>query len=52
MDNKSKTDAFLILYSLSDGQEMKPIGQSEVVVDNLDPVFVKSFTVDYYFEEE
>ena len=27
------------------------IGRTEVIMDNLDPKFIKSFLVDYYFEE-
>lgn len=34
------------------GKVMKhKLGQTEVVWDNLNPVFVKTFTVDYFFEE-
>lgn len=54
LDTFSKTDAFCILYELK-RQGTRTIkqfrGRTECIYDNLDPKFVTSFDVDYYFEE-
>ena len=55
LDTFSKTDAFVILYELKRNgtKTMKQMkGRTEVIYDNLNPVFVKSFEVDYMFEEQ
>lgn len=58
LDMMSKTDAFIVLYQMRQSGQGKgsrmmkhKLGQTEVVWDNLDPTFVKTFTVDYFFEE-
>lgn len=54
LDTFSKTDAFIILYEMKK-QGTRPmkhkIGRTECIYDNLDPNFVTSFTVEYFFEE-
>ncbi|XP_066930296.1 copine-9-like isoform X2 [Clytia hemisphaerica] len=50
LDVFSKSDPFVIV-SMMQGQWVK-IGQTEVMKNELNPTFVKSFTVDYYFEEQ
>lgn len=55
LDALSKTDAFIILYELKSSgnrvlKQMK--GRTETIWDSLNPVFVKSFEVDYLFEEQ
>ena len=55
LDTFSKTDAFVILYELkqSGSRTMKQMrGRTEVIYDNLNPIYVKSFEVDYLFEEQ
>lgn len=55
LDTFSKTDAFVILYELkrSGNKTLKQMrGRTEVIYDNLNPIFVKSFEVDYMFEEQ
>ena len=48
----SKSDPFVeVFYKTAVGGWIK-LGQTEVIWDNLNPDFVKSFTVDYYFEEQ
>jgi len=49
LDTGSKTDAFLVVYEMA-GNKKKKIGETEVVADCLDPKWVKSIDVDYYFE--
>ena len=49
MDVGSKTDAFTVLYQVINGRKSK-IAETEVLADSLNPKWVKSITVDYYFE--
>ena len=54
LDTFSKTDAFIILYSLTkQGNQTvkKQIGRTECIWDNLNPDFVTSIQVEYMFEE-
>ena len=54
LDTFSKTDAFIILYELKkQGNRTikQKVGRTECIFDNLNPDFVKSFEVDYLFEE-
>jgi hypothetical protein len=39
-----------VLYQLK-GSVWHEIGRTEVIMDNLNPKFVTSFTVEYHFEE-
>ena len=54
LDTFSKTDAFAVLYELRK-QGTRTVkqarGKTECIYDNLNPEFVTSFEVDYYFEE-
>lgn len=54
LDTFSKTDAFIILYELKkQGSRIMKVrrGRTECIYDNLNPQFVTSFDLDYYFEE-
>ena len=52
MDTKSKTDSVVVLWQLSGPRQMKQqVGMTEVVMDNLNPVYVQAIEVDYFFEE-
>lgn len=54
LDTFSKTDAFIILYELKkQGSRIMKVrrGRTECIYDNLNPHFVTSFDLDYYFEE-
>ena len=50
LDTASKTDAFCILWEIKGKQKMKR-GQTECVLDNLNPEFVTTIDVAYQFEE-
>jgi len=49
MDRGSLTDAFCIVYQLKDNTKIK-IGQTECIADNLNPTFVKTIELNYFFE--
>ena len=49
MDVGSLTDAFCVVW-LIQGKRQIRIGQTEVIPDNLNPVFVTPLTLDYHFE--
>ncbi|KAI1235628.1 hypothetical protein IHE44_0002511 [Lamprotornis superbus] len=49
-DTLNKSDPCVLLLMQSQGQWME-VDRSEVIKSNLNPVFAKIFTVDYYFEE-
>lgn len=53
MDILSKSDPYCILYikETIDQEEWFKFGQTEVKDDNLNPVFDKSFKLNYYFEK-
>lgn len=50
LDTFSKTDAMCILYQQK-GNIFQEIGRTEVVMDSLNPKFIKNFQVEYHFEE-
>ena len=50
MDRSSKTDAFVVLF-LMKGNERVRVGQTELIMDSLNPVFVTPIQVDFFFEE-
>ena len=53
MDVLSKSDPFVVLFMQHQGNTTwSEIGRTETIMDNLNPDFVKSFTVDYFFEEQ
>ena len=49
LDVGSKTDAFIVVWQIN-GKQQQRLGQTEVVVDNLNPKFVTTVNIDYYFE--
>ncbi|KAL2300091.1 hypothetical protein Nmel_012051 [Mimus melanotis] len=49
-DTLNKSDPCVLLLMQTQGQWME-VDRSEVIKSNLNPVFAKIFTVDYYFEE-
>uniref|UniRef100_A0A8C8BQ91 Copine 7 n=1 Tax=Otus sunia TaxID=257818 RepID=A0A8C8BQ91_9STRI len=49
-DTLNKSDPCVLLLMQSQGQWTE-VDRSEVIKSNLNPVFAKIFTVDYYFEE-
>ncbi|KAM4614577.1 copine-7 [Discoglossus pictus] len=49
-DTLNKSDPCVVLLMQSQGQWME-VDRTEVIKSNLNPVFSKVFTVDYYFEE-
>ncbi|KAM4018689.1 copine-7 isoform 1-T1 [Anomaloglossus baeobatrachus] len=49
-DTLNKSDPCVLLLMQSQGQWME-VDRTEVIKSNLNPVFSKVFTVDYYFEE-
>ena len=51
MDTFSKSDPFLILYKQSGNQWLK-LGRTEVIHDNLSPVWVTQITAEYHFEQQ
>jgi hypothetical protein len=50
-DKGSKSDPFLVLFSI-DGAEKQIIGTTEIVVDNLNPKWIKKIEVEYLFESQ
>jgi Ca2+-dependent lipid-binding protein len=48
MDKLSKTDAYIIIEDLKTNKKF----QTEVVDDDLNPKFVKSFEIEYFFEKK
>lgn len=53
LDFLSKSDPIVLVYVRTRGQQgMTLMGQTEIIADNLNPEFVKTVLVDYYFEEE
>ena len=52
MDNLGKSDPYAILYVKDEHQtEWGKLGETEVVANNLNPSFTKSFMVNYIFEK-
>eukprot|EP01006_Ploeotia_vitrea_P062630 TRINITY_DN84154_c0_g1_i1.p1 TRINITY_DN84154_c0_g1~~TRINITY_DN84154_c0_g1_i1.p1 ORF type:complete len:710 (+),score=58.27 TRINITY_DN84154_c0_g1_i1:166-2130(+) len=49
MDTLSKSDPFIVVYSIHNNNEYE-IGRTETVMDNLNPTFAKAIEVDYCFE--
>jgi Ca2+-dependent lipid-binding protein len=49
LDGRSKTDPLLVLWMDNHGRKQF-IGQTELIKDNLNPHWVTSIDVDYYFE--
>ncbi|XP_044182239.1 copine-8-like isoform X1 [Acropora millepora] len=52
MDVFSKSDPIVVLYTQAMGsKEWREFGRTECIKDNLNPDFVKSFIISYFFEE-
>ena len=51
LDTFTRTDGMAILYEKK-GNMWQNHGQTEVIMDNLDPEWVKAFDVPYKFEEQ
>ena len=51
LDSGSKSDCFLVLYAIVGNRKTK-IGETEVIADSLNPKWVKSMDVDYFFEAQ
>lgn len=52
MDFFSKSDPFVVVYNKPQSGNWREIGRTETIMDNLNPDFVKSFILDYFFEEQ
>ena len=50
MDTFTRTDGIAVLYR-QQGTQWHRIGVTEVIMDNLNPAWVKSFDVQYHFEQ-
>ena len=50
LDTFTRTDGMIVLYAKT-GNVWNKLGQSEVIMDNLAPAWVKSFEVQYHFEK-
>jgi len=50
MDTFSLSDPQIIIYSVSENGEKIEVDKTEIIWDNLNPVFSKSITLDYIFE--
>ena len=48
----SKSDPFVEVFEKTQQRAWSKIGQTEVIWDTLNPDFVKSFLIDFYFEEQ
>ncbi|XP_031566337.1 copine-8-like isoform X2 [Actinia tenebrosa] len=52
MDVFSKSDPFVVMYTQGIGtKEWREFGRTEYIMDNLNPDFVKTFVIHYFFEE-
>ncbi|CAD8190196.1 unnamed protein product [Paramecium octaurelia] len=49
MDTFSKSDPYVIMYVKRNNQ-WSEVGRTEIIKDNLNPNFSKSFIIEYYFE--
>ena len=52
LDVIGKSDPFAILYVKAENdKKWQKLGKTEVIENNLNPIFVKSFTINYLFEK-
>ena len=51
LDQKSKTDAYVVLWELRGNQKVK-LGMTEPIMDSLNPEFVSTINVNYFFESQ
>ena len=52
MDYFSLTDAFLVVFELQKNGNWNEVGRTEIVEDCLDPKFIKTVSIIYYFEQD
>ena len=50
LDKKSRTDPFCVIWQMK-GSQKAFIGQTECILDSMNPEFVTSIDVEYRFEE-
>lgn len=50
-DTLSKSDPFAVVYMKTGNSALQEIGRTEVIQDNLNPLWIKSLDVIYHFEE-
>ncbi|EDV19303.1 uncharacterized protein TRIADDRAFT_33800 [Trichoplax adhaerens] len=50
-DLLSKSDPMVVVYQQDENGYYKEFGRTECIKDNLNPKFIKSFTMTYFFEE-
>jgi hypothetical protein len=51
-DTMSKSDPFAVLYLQTDGGATEEIGRTEVIYDNLSPLWIKNIDCVYHFESQ
>ena len=51
LDKRSKSDAICVLFQMNGNQKSR-LGDTEIIPDSLNPKWVKSINVDYYFEAQ
>jgi len=49
-DTMSKSDPFAVIYLQTDGGPMEELGRTEVIYDNLNPVWIRNIDCVYHFE--
>jgi len=52
MDKATKTDSFVVLWKVGKQGTKQMLGKTEMIPDNLNPEFVKTIEVDFFFEEQ
>ena len=52
MDNRSKSDPYVVVFEIKSNKQQMLKGMTEVVQDNLNPVFVSEVSVEFHFEEQ
>ena len=53
LDKESKSDCFAVLHFLRGKEQHKlKLGMTELIVDNLNPVWVQTIETDFFFEEQ
>lgn len=50
LDTFTRTDGMVVLFK-KEGNLWKELGKTEVIMDNLNPKWVKNFEVPYHFEK-
>jgi len=52
LDVMSQSDPFVEFYLGNQSGQFALVGKTEVIKDNANPNFMKSFEIDYYFERK